>query len=89
MLNGIFFRTTWLRRYQEGKIIRDINEAGDDGVLEWQWHQPGNMQTICISLQTDNHANTVSLNSTDQMLVLMPNQYCKSTECTIWRPKQK
>jgi len=32
------------------------------GVLEWQWHQLDHMQTICTSLQTDNHANTSSLN---------------------------
>ena len=27
-----------------------------------QWHQLDHMQTICTSLQTDNHANTSSLN---------------------------
>jgi len=27
-------------------------------LMMWQWHQ----QMICISLQTDNHANTSSLN---------------------------
>jgi len=28
-----------------------------------QWHQLDHMQTICTSLQTDNHTNTSSLNS--------------------------
>jgi len=27
-----------------------------------QWHQLDHMQTICTLLQTDNHANTPSLN---------------------------
>ena len=27
-----------------------------------QWHQLDRMQTICTSLQTDNHTNTSSLN---------------------------
>ena len=31
-------------------------------VLGWQWHQLDHMQTICASLQTDNHTNTLSLN---------------------------
>jgi len=39
----------------------DLNEARDDGVLGWQWHQVDHMQTICTSLQTDNHTNTSSL----------------------------
>jgi len=29
----------------------------------WQRHQVDHMQIICISLQTDNHASTSSLNS--------------------------
>ena len=28
------------------------------GFGEWQWHQLDRMQTICTSLQTDNHINT-------------------------------
>jgi len=40
----------------------DLNEARDDGVLGWQWHQLDHMQTICTSLQTDNHATISSLN---------------------------
>jgi len=37
-------------RYQKDKTDR-----------EWQWHQLGHMQTICTSLQTDNHASTPPL----------------------------
>ena len=40
----------------------DLNEARDDTVLGWQWHQLDHTQTFCISLQTDNHINTQSLN---------------------------
>jgi len=40
----------------------DLNETSDDGVLGWQRHQLDHMQTICTSLQTDNHTNTSSLN---------------------------
>jgi len=31
-------------------------------MMGWQWHQLDHMQIICTSLQTDNHANTSSLN---------------------------
>jgi len=40
------------------KTSMDLNEAR---VLEWWWHQLDHMQTICTSLQTDNHTNTSSL----------------------------
>jgi len=46
--NGLFSRTTWVSRYQKGKTSVDLNEAREDG---------DHMQTICTSLQTDNHTN--------------------------------
>ena len=52
--------TTWLSRYHVGKTSLDLNEARDDGM---QWLQLDRMQTICTSLQTDNHTNTSSLKS--------------------------
>jgi len=52
--NGFFSGTTQVSRYQKVKTNLDFTEAGDS---EWQWHQLGHMQ-VCISLQTDNHANT-------------------------------
>ena len=55
--DGLFSRTTWLRRYQKGKTSLHLNEARDDGVMRWQWHQLDHTQTICTSLQTDNHTN--------------------------------
>jgi len=57
-----FFRTAWVSWYQKDETVLDFNEARDDGVLGWQWHQLEHMQTICTSLHTDNHTNTSSLN---------------------------
>jgi len=49
--------------------------------MGWQWHQLDHTKIICISLQTDNHATTSSLNFfTGRILFLMPNQQCQSTE---------
>jgi len=45
-----------------------------------QWHQLDHMQTICTSLQTDNHTNTSSLNFTGRMPFLLPNQQSQSNE---------
>ena len=55
--NGLFSRTTWVRRYQKGKTNLDFTGARDS---EWQWHQLGHMH-VCTSLQTDNHASTPPL----------------------------
>ena len=59
--NGLFFRTTWVSQYQQGKTSLDLIEARDDGVWGWEWRQLDNMQTICTFHQTDNHTNTSSL----------------------------
>jgi len=46
-----------------------------------QWHQLDHVQTICTSIQTENHTNTSSLSFfTGRMLFLTPNQQCQSTE---------
>ena len=58
----IFSRTNWISRYQKGKTSLDSNEARDDGVWGWQWHQLDHTRKICTSLQTDNHNNIASLN---------------------------
>jgi len=52
-------RTTWVR-HRKGKINLDSNEAGHDGVTVAPVGPC--MQIICISLQTDNHTSTSSLN---------------------------
>jgi len=56
----------------------DFNEARGLG-FGMQWHQLDHMQTICISLQTDNHTNTNHSIFAGWMLVLMPNQQHQST----------
>ena len=77
--NGLFSGTTRVSQYQKGKTNLDFSEARDS---EWQWHQLGHMQ-VCISLQTDNHANTSPLAFfTGRMPFLPPNQQCQSTEGT-------
>ena len=50
--SGLLSRTTRVSRCQKGKTSLDLNEARDDEVLGWQWHQLDHMQTICTSLQT-------------------------------------
>jgi len=59
-------------------------EARDDGVLGRQWHQLDHMQTICSSLQTDNHTNTSSLNfyRPDALAVSMQYRQCSKPKCT-------
>ena len=57
-LNSLFSSTTWVSRYRKSKTSLDLNEARDDGVLGWQWHQLDHMQTICTSLQTDKDTST-------------------------------
>jgi len=59
---GLLPRTTGVSRCQKGKTSLDSNEARDDGVWGWQWHQLDHMQTVCTSLQTDNNTNTSSVN---------------------------
>jgi len=40
--------------------------------MGWKWHQQDHMEIICISLQTDNHTSTSSLNCLYRMDAL-PN----------------
>ena len=77
--SSLYTRTTWVSRHQKGKTSLDLNESRDGGVLGWQWHQLDRMQTICTSLQTDNH-NTSSLNCYRlDALPGRPSQQCQST----------
>jgi len=89
-LNSLFSKTTWVSRYQKSKTSLDLNEARDYGVLGWQWHQLDHMQTICTSLQTDNHINTSSINFYRPDALLTPNEQCQSTQgkmtsCKNWK----
>jgi len=60
--NGLCSRTTWVIRYQKGKNSLDLNKVRDDGVLGCRGISWTTMQTICTSLQTDNHTSSSSLN---------------------------
>ena len=56
LFNGLFSRTTWVSRHQKGKPFWILLEQE---MMGWQWHQlDDHMQTICTSLQTDNHTST-------------------------------
>jgi len=78
--NGLFSQVS---RYRKGKTSADLNEARDDGVLGWQWHQLDHMQTVCTSLQTDNHTNTPPLNFYRPDALPDANQHCQNTEHKI------
>jgi len=56
--NNLFSKTTWVSRYQKGKTSLDLKRGKRWWGLGMQWHQLDHMQTICTSLQTDNHTNT-------------------------------
>jgi len=77
--DGLFSRTVWVTRYQKGKTSLDLNEARDDGVLAWH------MQTICASLQADNH-NTSSLNfyRLDAVANAQPTVSKHWRQCWVW-----
>jgi len=62
--NGLFSRTISVSRHKEGYFMKQET-------IGWQWHQLDRMEIICIWLQTDNHANTSSLNFfTGRMLLI-------------------
>jgi len=70
------------RKAPKDKTSLDLNEARDNEVLGWQWHQLDHMQTVCTSLQTDNHTNTSSLGFfAGRMLFLTPSQPTVSKHC--------
>jgi len=60
--NGVFSWKTLGSWYQKGKANLDLNEARDNRVFRWQWHQLDHMRTVCTSFQMDNHTSTPSLN---------------------------
>jgi len=72
LFNGLFSRTTWVRRYQKGKISLDLNEARDDGVLGMAVASAGP------------YANKMHLapDMMPRMPFLPPSQQCQSTEGT-------
>ena len=67
--------SSWVSWYQKSKTSLNLNEARDNGILGWQWHRLDHMQTICTSIQTDNHTNTSTVNT----------QFLQAGY-TFWRP---
>ena len=53
-----FTEPPWVGWYQKEKTFWILLKQE---MTEWQWHHLDHMQVICTSLQTDNHANTLSL----------------------------
>jgi len=80
--NGFFSRTTWISRYQTSKTSLNLHEARDVGVLGCS----GISWTICKQSASRSRQITTSTPHRsifiDQMLFLMPNQQCESTEGT-------
>jgi len=66
-----FSRTTWVGLHHNGKPFWILLEQE---MMGWQWHQLDQMQIICTSLQTDNHASTspVSLYRQDALPAAEP-----------------
>jgi len=58
LFNGLFSRTAWVSRHQKGNR-KPFWILLEQEMMGWQWHQQ--MQIICTSLQTDNHASTSPL----------------------------
>jgi len=79
LFNSLFYSTTWASQYPKGKTSLDLNGAKDDVVLGWQWHQLDHIQTICISIHTDNHTNTLPLN------FYRPDAFAQRTVSKHWR----
>ena len=55
--NSLFSRTTWISQHQKGKTSLDLNKEEMMGFVD-AVDQMNHKQTICTSLQTDNHTNT-------------------------------
>jgi len=58
---SLFSGTTSQYQKSKTKTHLHFNGAIDDGVFRWQWHQLDDTQTICTSIQPDNHTNNQSL----------------------------
>jgi len=80
-LVAFFSRTTWVNQYRKGKTSIDLNDARDDGILGWQWHQLDHMhQSAPRSSQITTPAPHHSI-FTGWRLFLMPSQkQCQSAE---------
>ena len=74
---GLFSRTTWVSRYQEGKTSLDLNKARNDRVLRcsgisWTTCKQSAPHSRQITTPTPHHSIF-----TGRMLFLTPNQRCQ------------
>jgi len=80
--NGFFSRTTWISRYQKSKTSLNLHETRDVGVLGCS----GISWTICKQSASRSRQITTSTPHRSifigQLLFLMPNQQCESSEGT-------
>jgi len=78
--NDLFSRTTWVILYQKGKTSLDFNKARDEWVLQWQWHQLDNMQTI--STRRNIHPGMTNYTIGPHLEMLKTSIFCES--CISW-----
>jgi len=74
--NGLFSRTTWVRRYQKSKSILHLNQARDDGVLGCS----GISWTICKQSAPRSRQITMPTPHHSIFTGRMPNQQRHNTE---------
>jgi len=71
--NGLFFRTTWISRYQKGKSSLDLNESGDNGF----WGDGSGVSwTVCKQ----------SAPGCRQITMPTPYHSVLQVRCSSWRP---
>jgi len=91
--NGLFSRTTWVRRHQKGKPFWILLEQE---VTRWQLYQLNHMQIICTSLQTEPRqylttqflqVGCPSCRATNRVKALKAFDMCNvmTTHLTIWQ----
>jgi len=69
--NGLFPGQPWVSWHQKGKPFCILLEQ-EMTMMWWQWHQLDHMQIICTSLQTDNHATSLSFYRPDALSATQP-----------------
>jgi len=83
--NGFFSKTTWVNRYQKGKISLDLNEARDDGAwgcsgISWTTYKQSTPCSRQITTPTPPHSIF-----TGRMRLQTPNKQCQSTENKFYK----
>jgi len=66
--NGLFSRTTWVSRHKKGKTSLDQDEARDDVVLRWQWHQ------LDLCKQSEPHIRRITTPKPHHLLIILSTE---------------